>query len=164
MIFALGLLPGVGAGFLLRSTLTPPRFWSVQIDEAYWFSREVRTKAGGSDLSLAYIGVALCPLEQRLRAVRLNACAGLQVGRVLAQGFGFDVSMHRDSVLLNLTLEGQVRFRPAGPLVISLGLGLGVPLLRTRLFVREPDGSSYDLFRLSPVIGLLDAGIGIEVP
>jgi hypothetical protein len=165
VVLALGLLPGLGVGATLRATLIPPRFWAIQVEGTYWPEHKLAVDEVGGGFSLAYAGLSLCPLEVGSRLLHGNGCAGMKVGGFMAHGFGFDQPNTQNSLLVNASLEGRVRYRPTkAPVVASLGLGLSVPLTRLRFFYQLPDGSTREVFRLSQTIGTLDAGIGIEVP
>jgi len=165
VVLALGLLPGLGAGAMLRLTLVPPRFWGIEVEGTYWPQGNFVVDDVGGGFRLAYAGLALCPLEGGSHMFRGSGCAGMKVGAMMAHGSGFDQSNARNSLLVNASLEGRVRYRPTkAPVVASLGLGLSVPLTRLRFFYQPPEGPTREVFRLSEAIPTLDAGIGIEVP
>jgi len=164
-VLALGLVPGLGVGAIFRATLTPPHFWGIQVEGTYWPQHSFTVDDVGGGFTLAYGGLGLCPSELEVRMLRLAGCGGVKVGAFTAQGFGFDASNTQSSLLVNASLEGRARLRlPNVPMAVSLGLGLGVPLIRLKFFYGLPDGSTRELYRPSQAIGTLDLGIGIDVP
>jgi len=105
----------------------------------------------------------VCPLTLRAFGAALSACAGVQVGSIHAVGSGLSQGSVQEQALFNVALEGRVRRRLVGPLVAGAGLGLVVPVVRTR-FSYLAQGAEQDLFTMTPVAGAVDLSVGVEFP
>jgi hypothetical protein len=144
--FSVGLLPlqpAVGAN--LRWTADVAGWPALQVSAAYW--RPVVDN--GMSYSLFYGGIGVCPLTLRA-AFSFEACAGMTLGRVLADGGMDDVAGHP-------FLEARLGRRLVGPLAATLGAAAAFPLNHRGYQIiggAEP----------AHVAGIADIGIGIEVP
>lgn len=163
---AAGLVPGLGAGLVgataLRTPLVP---LSAGATLTYVFENG-RSAAGapGTTLgvSLLRVGGHLCPLELE-RGVFVGSLCG---------GAGLDVLFHRArpsasgaeaSFSVDLGAVARLTARLFGPFAAGLGATLLVPLVRDDLGFADAAGF-HGAFRLSPVGGVLDAGLGARIP
>jgi hypothetical protein len=157
----LGLLPRVSGGVLIRSHVEPPRFWAFEVGGVLFPAVEAVQGVSGASFQIAEAFVSVCPLTLRAFGGALSACAGVQVGSIRAGGFGVDAGSAQEQVLFNVALEGRVRRRLVGPLVVAAGLGLVVPTVRER-FSSTTLGT--DIFTMAPVAGAVDLSLGVEFP
>ncbi|APR87421.1 hypothetical protein A7982_12770 [Minicystis rosea] len=161
---ALGLLPRTGAAAQLRARIVPPRFWAFEVGGMIWFPNEVHAGTFGGRFSLAGVFLSVCPLTVTGFDVQLSTCAGAQLGAVHAGGLGFDRVEEHERVVFDFTLGARFGRRIAGPIAAVVGLGLLIPTTRDRFYYEDAMGARAELFRRSPAAGVLDAGIGIEIP
>jgi hypothetical protein len=66
--------------------------------------------------------------------------------------------------VLDVSLEARARRRIVGPLVIAGGAALVVPTRRDRFYYRDAQGVERDVFQMTPVGGVIDLGLGLELP
>jgi hypothetical protein len=91
----------------------------------------------------------------------LATCAGLDLGRLAGNGFGFDRSQHASAVVAYLTIEPTVAVDLTPWLALSATLGAWVPLVRPR-FVYDQAGMSVLLYQ-PPAIALVGlAGVTVR--
>jgi hypothetical protein len=81
-----------------------------------------------------------------------------------AAGFGFAPDYADSSWLFDTTAQARARYRIAGPLTALLGVSLGVPLNPYRFVYRDTSAETQGVFRVAPVFGSLDLGVGAEWP
>ena len=162
--FALGLLPNPGAGIALRGRITPPRWPTFELGGAIWAANQAESGGIGAKFSLVEGFLSVCPLATSTLGFELGACLGARVGAIRAGGFGFDLTQEQERPTFAGSLEGRVRRRIVGPLVVSISPGLLVPFVRDRFFYSEASGQKLEVFRMSPVVGTLEATLGVEFP
>lgn len=105
--------------------------------------------------------ISVCP-HVEADALRLELCGGLAGGLVHARGSGFDV----DEEALGGTLDVEVWARPGLRLdrvVLSLGVGAGVALLRPGLVRVGTTGALGSVYEPSLFWGQLEAAVGIAI-
>ena len=108
--------------------------------------------------------VGVCPLVTRAAGGELEGCLAFAVGALRAGGFGYQLTSTQEQLVLDPSLEGRFRRRIAGPVTAALGLGLTVPIVRDRFYYTTPAGEQREVFKMSAVAGVLDVGVGIELP
>jgi hypothetical protein len=163
-VFSLGLLPNPGVGLALRGRVTPPRWPAIELGAAIWSANQAESGGVGARFTLAEGLVSACPLAMSAFGIELGGCLGVHVGAMQIGGFGFDLAQDHERPTFGASLEGRVRRRLAGPLVVSLGPGLLVPIVRDRFFYSGPAGQKLEVFRMAPLIGTLEATLGLEFP
>ncbi len=164
-IAAVGVLPSpVGAGVQIRAHVAPPRGPSFELGASFWLDSSVRTEHAEPAFSLAYGWLLVCPVDRELRGNVLSACLGAQVGALRVNAVGLPSVYEQEELVFTLAAEARLRRRFIGPLFGSAGLGIAVPTIRDRFYYSDPAGVRHDVFQASPVAGLLDLGVGIEVP
>ncbi|WP_394835457.1 hypothetical protein LVJ94_00840 [Pendulispora rubella] len=165
-VFSAGLLPSVGFGMTAAVLLKPPGFWGIEFSGTYWGRGSVDSKQPGtsSDVALAYGGVALCPLNWEKGVFSYRGCAGVELGTMQSRGVGFPVALSDEALVAHVFLPSRFGLRVAGPLVVSLGLSLIVPIVRAELSYRESNGSKQAIFRPAPIAGATDLSLGLRFP
>ena len=98
------------------------------------------------------------------RTATYSSARSAQVGFVRASAEGFDV-VQPDERRLHVAgaLEGRVSLRIAGPLALRVGLSGAAPFVRDAFVYRRADGTQADLFRMAPIVGLADVGVGVVI-
>ena len=163
-IFALGLLPKPGVGLALRGRITPPRWPTLEIGGAIWAANQAESGGVGARFTLAEGLAALCTPALAALGLELGGCLGARGGLIRAGGFGFDLAQDRERPTFAASLEGRLRKRIAGPLTLAVSPGLLVPFVRDRFFYSEQAGQKLEVFRMSPLVGTLEATLGLEFP
>ncbi|WP_394845986.1 hypothetical protein LZC95_00800 [Pendulispora brunnea] len=165
-ILSVGLLPSVGAGMTAAVLLKPPSFWGIEFSGTYWARGTADSNQPGasSDVSLAYGGVALCPLHWEKGVFSYRGCAGFELGTMQSRGVGFPEARSDEALVAHAFLPSRFGLRVAGPLVVSLGLSLIVPIVRTELSYRASNGSQQAIFRPAPIAGATDLSFGLRFP
>ena len=164
-VFALGLLPQPGVGLSLRGRLTPPRWPTLELGGAIWAANQAESGNVGARFSLAEGFIAACaPEVAALTGLTLGGCLGLRGGVLRAGGFGFDLAQSPERPTFAASLEGRVRWRIVGPLVLAVSPGLVLPFVRDRFFYSVDAGPKLEVFRMSPLAGTLEATLGLEFP
>ena len=163
-VLSLGLLPNAGAGLALRGRIAPPHGPAFELGATIWAANQADSGGVGARFTLAEGVASVCPLATSAFGFELGACLGVRVGAMQIGGFGFDLVQAHERPTFGASLEGRVRRRLAGPLVVSLGPGLLLPIVRDRFFYSTPAGQKLEVFRMAPLIGTLEATLGVEFP
>ncbi len=162
---SLGLLPTVGWGGSASVLLEPPGFWGIQLSGTDWANSTAEADRGAkSNVSLAYGGLALCPLFWESGRYSYRGCLGVEVGSLQSRGEGFDTPANDEALAVHAFLPNRFALRIAGPLEASFGLTLIVPLVRSELSYRAADGTDIVIFRASPIAGATDLSMGLRFP
>ncbi|APR81246.1 Hypothetical protein A7982_06593 [Minicystis rosea] len=158
-----GLLPRVGSGIALRAHVVPARWPSIEIGAVVWPGHTITAGPVSAGFTLAYGTLAVCP-GLTLAGTLLEACAGVHAGALRVGGFGFALSYQQEQIVIDATVEARVRRRIVGPLLIAGGASMVVPMRRDRFYYLDAQGAERDVFQMSPVAGVLDLGLGVELP
>lgn len=160
---AVGLMPGVGLGLGVAVGVHPPGFWFTELDGELWLPRRAYSPSGrsGSRFSLSTVDLYLCPLEPGSSRVRFRACLGQRVGRLVAEGFGFDQDDRKARLIYDPGMRIRMTARLFGPLLLGAGVGVEVPLSRDHFVASRADGTTLELYRMSPVVGTAQLLLGV---
>jgi hypothetical protein len=78
---------------------------------------------------------------------------------------GYDTSPGNDlRVVLDGGLEARATVLTVKPFNLRFGASGVVPLIRDTFMYNRADGTQGRLFRMAPVAGILDVGLGMELP
>jgi hypothetical protein len=160
--FGVGMLPTIpGGAFVVRLRTAPPVGPSFELGGSVWLPSHASVGASTATFSLAYGSLSVCPLDLEAKGNTISACAGARAGSLRVG----DVPLiyRRETPLLDFTVEARLRRRLVGPLSVAIGVGIAVPTRRDRYYYEDPS-VSFDVFRASPAQGLLDLGVGLEIP
>lgn len=164
-VVGLGLVPGpADIGIALHMHLTPRRGPSFELGGAVWASPVVNIVRGAPAFSLAYGSLSVCPLHAARGKSALAACLGVMLGSLRVDSVDLPSEYRRERLVLDLDLSARLRHRLVGPLFGSVGLGVAVPTLRDIFYLTDAAGMRHDVFQASLVAGILDAGLGLELP
>jgi hypothetical protein len=114
------------------------------------------TPGAGGDVSLVAGTLAACAVALRGRTAELAPCAGFELGRLYASGFGVAQPGSGGALWSTAKLGALGVLRLGDGLALTLRLDAGAPFARPR-FVLENVGA---VFRSAPVVGR--AAIGVE--
>ncbi len=160
----IGLLPSAGVGVDLRLHVTPPGWPVLEIGAAIFASQRVASGGLGADFRLSFVSIAVCPLTADRWGFSFSACAGVDVGAIRGGGFGFDISLEQEGIVVDPRAGGTVWRRLVGPLRAALDADLVVPVVRDQFYYAAVGGTKLDVFRMSAVAGSVDLAIGVEFP
>lgn len=159
---ALGLLPGVAPGARLGWGFKPPGFFLTELDATLYAKSEVRSGSVGSRFSLVSAGLYICPVSLGTSGARLWGCLSGGLGLISSEGFGFARNLRQNRPLYSAGLQVRAAVPLAGPLELRGGLGFGVPLTRDRFTYRTTAGREIELFRIAPIFGGGELGLGLS--
>ena len=108
---ALGLLPGVSPGVRVGFGAEPPAFWLTELYASWWPPQRDSSGDEGARLTLATLGLYLCPLELGTETTAAVFCFGQEVGQLTVSGFGFERNDERTR--LTTTWASALGFRSA---------------------------------------------------
>ena len=115
----------------------------------------------GADLSRAAVDVAWCPVQVTRGSRALDLCAGAEVVRLRATGFGFPLSATEDRWSVAGLAAAQARQQLWGPLFVAAGLELTVPTQRDRIAYSDQVGAVREIFQVAPVAGGAQLLVGL---
>jgi len=132
------------------------------VEGVHWFEQTAEAdRQGQVRFRLAYGAASFCPLREGSERWFGYGCAGAAAGALYVQGLEFDVSREEETLVAAAQARGLLVSRISGPLSLSVGLALSVPLIRDRFFYTDRDGSTSDVFRMSPVVVAGDFGLSL---
>lgn len=164
-VVGLGLVPGpADIGLAIYTHLMPRRGPWFELGGALWASPVVSVVRGAPAFSLAYGSLSVCPLNAARGKSVLAACLGVMLGSLRVDSVDLPSEYRRERLVLDLDLSARLRHRLVGPLFGSVGLGVAVPTLRDIFYLTDAAGVRHDVFQASLIAGILDAGLGLEMP
>lgn len=155
-----GLLPAPGFGAYAGGLLEPPGFIPLEAFGVAWLDTSVNRSGASGTFSLDAVGGGLCPLHLQTGALRAYACLDGEVGLSTGRVAGSPIDRE---LFVAGALEGRASLRIAGPFALRAGVSFVVPALRHD-FTGQGTAGSVDLFRMSPVAGMADLGLGVLFP
>jgi hypothetical protein len=168
VIGSAGYLPTLGAGLAAEGMLEPRKSIPFIGMGSYWLDSTATAERNASTaFSLFLLGSGFCPLWHHARGGRghLYACAVGHLGVLRVHPSGFDTSKGDD---VRFVLDGGAELRATvvvlKPFVARFGAAGVIPLIRDTFSYDRGDGTQAQLFRMAPVAGLLDVGLGMELP
>ncbi len=149
---ATGTVPNVAFGLHLRGRALPPALpFGIELEGAYFPSMRLEALPGkGADFTAFYLGAGLCSRPKRSSRLSASLCAGVEVGAMAGQGYGFQSTPKFRTLTLALAARGALWFRVLQPLAVVLGPSIAVPLKRDYFETTTADGSEA-LFRMSAI-------------
>jgi hypothetical protein len=160
----LGLLPGAGIGVGLRVHFAPPRWPVLEIGAAIFASQRVASGTLGADFRLSVVSLAVCPVSAERWGFSFAACAGVELGAIRGGGFGFDISLEQEGVVVDPRAGAAVRRRVVGPLSAAFDADVIVPVVRDQFYYAGVVGTKFDVFRMAAVAGSMALALGVEFP
>jgi hypothetical protein len=157
---AAGLLPHVAPAVSIRAFVAPPALAIAFEAGGTYFVPESVALGGTSEakFSLALAEVGLCRPPPG-GAVSLWGCAGVEIGRLGAAGSNLPNENHYERWVVDLDARGTASYRVAERWLLSVTLGLVVPLARDTFNV-GPTASQREVFRMAAVAGEGRFGVG----
>jgi hypothetical protein len=162
---ALGLLPGSAFGVELGLSGKAPRAPDLRVFAGAYASRDALAGPGaaGARFGFLFVGLEICPLEGSVGRLRWSTCAGQSVGRLHAAAFGYDQSLSTDRLVYALLGRGALVLAVSGPLSVRMTARAELPLARPVFFYGSRDNMERNVFEMSPVVAVFDAGLSIAL-
>lgn len=154
-----GSLPGFGPGAELEASL---QYGSVRLmgAGALLASREVRRSDGsGGEFQLGFAALMLCAERLVGPAIVLIGCAGGELGRLSAQGFGITDPEQGSSAWRALRFEVGAAWVTSDSLRLFSRAGAGVPLVRPQFVL----GGTERLHQASTLASRLLVGVELNL-
>jgi hypothetical protein len=151
---ATGTVPNIATAVYARARALPPALpFGIELEGAYFPTKGLEAQPGkGADFRSFYLGAGLCSRPERRARLGASLCAGLEVGAIAGQGYGFQSTPTFRTLTFALAARGTFWVRVLPPLALVLGPTIAVPLKRDH-FETETAADTEPLFRMS-VIGL----------
>lgn len=165
---SVGLLPNAAVGLEASALLEPRKAIPFVGFGQYWFDSTASAEGRAStSFSMFLLGSGFCPLWHHAQNGRghVYACAVGHLGILRSHPSGFDVPRSDEThIVWNGSIELRATVLVLKPFVIRGGVQGVVPILRDEFVYDRADGSQGRLFRMAPVVGMLDLGVGVEFP
>ena len=151
---AIGILPGLNLGGEIRLAFAPPAWPVLYTTFALWRENTKTIATGrGANLDLWTAGLGACPVYARSVAWALGLCAGVDLGRLRAAGFGFSTPASDTQWTFDLSAGTQLQRRLAAGFSAALGLEIVLPVTKGRVAYAGAAGETVEVWRASPVAG-----------
>jgi hypothetical protein len=158
---AAGLLPRLAAGGGGRVLVAPPGWPAFYVSFDAWpEQRRLLSPDQGAVLGVWTLGSGVCWLRLPSSNWAYGFCAGADLRRLHASGFGFSGPEASQRWLVDLVASGHVQVRLARGLYSTFGLQLLVPLTRGEIDYQSATGQAQEMWKSWPVsaVGFLHVG------
>ena len=158
---AAGLLPRLGAGGGGRVLVAPPGWPALYVSFDAWpEQRRFLSPDQGAVLGVWTLGSGVCWLRLPSSTWTYGLCAGADLRRLHASGFGFAGPEASQRWLVDLVPGGHVQVRLARGLSSTFGLQLLVPVTRGEIDYQSATGETQEMWKSWPVsaVGFLHVG------
>jgi hypothetical protein len=156
-----GILPGLELGGEVRLLVAPTAWPALYTTFALWQEAKKSIASGrGAMLDLWNVGLGACPVYSRSPSWALGLCAGGDLGRLRAAGFGFSSPASDAEWTFAVTAGGQLQRKLGAGLSAALSLEIAALLLRGRVAYAGSAGESVEVWRASPVAGVGSLRLG----
>lgn len=158
----LGILPSATFGVSVRAHITPPRWPSFELAGAFWTPRNASLNVASFTLGWGSIGV--CPFHPERNGNELRICGGFIFGALHAESINLAPPSIQEQLVFDVDAELRYVRRIVGPLQVSLGIGVLVPLIRDRFYYFDAVGARHDVFQPTAVAGTGNLTVGVQLP
>jgi hypothetical protein len=118
----------------------------------------------GATLSRIGLDLGVCAPGLGWSSRTLELCAGAEVGRLRAFGFGLGANAEQNLWSFAATAGIHLRQMIDGPLFVAAGARLVIPLERDRIAYLGPAGKPIEIYQAAPVGGSGELLIGVTFP
>lgn len=143
----LGALPGLAYGAGLGVSARVPHGPWLRLNGDFLAPKESHTGDGSRGVRLASqrMGLLVCGRAAHWGSIDWEICAGQRVGRITAQGLGFDQSLSVNRLYWAAVAGAELAFPLTRYLYVPVGLFLEIPVTRDSFVAREVAGSLHEL-------------------
>lgn len=157
----IGALPKLGVAVGMVVSYKPPSFWGVGIEGAVT-GAEHRTEGGVTlDVSMAWAGLALCPLHGTRESGWVSVCGKLNVASFQAKSRDTPASIDRTDLVWLPGISGRLALKLHGPFVFGAGAALSVPITPVSYAYQGATGETEVVFEGLPVIVTTNLILGL---
>lgn len=161
-LLAAGLLPDFALGLAAAVDFRfphLPRF--ALLGEGFAAERAtLAARAAGARIASQRLGLEVCPALWSADYAWVESCFGQRVGRIRAEGFGFDRNVGSSQIYHAVVAGLDSGLTLASWLDLSVGLRFEIPLTRDD-FAVYPRGLDREVvFRAAPVAAIVHLGLG----
>jgi hypothetical protein len=163
---AVGLLSDPAVGIGAFGVLEPRAAIPFIGFGSYFVSPNAEAEQGAhTAMSMLLFGSGFCPLWHHAKVAHLYACATGHLGVIFSRSTGY-ASPPTDAprVVWDAAVELRSTIVVVKPFAIRFGIQGIVPILRPRFTYDRADGSQGEAFKVAPVAGLVDLGVGVVFP
>jgi hypothetical protein len=161
---AVGMLPGVSVGFGLASDVAFPPYWHFSAWAHAWPTSQALDEGAGGRLAAWTFGLGPCLGHVGAERASFFGCLGASGGVVYASGVGLAVAHSHALPYVQGELRGGLRVRLAGPALVRLEAGLGVPIARNTYEFTDGAGTAHDVFRTAPLVPFARLAVEFRAP
>jgi hypothetical protein len=142
----LGALPGLAYGGGLGLSARVPHGPWLRLNADFLVPKESHTGDGSRGVRLASqrAGLFVCGRAAQWGGVDWEICAGQRVGRVSAQGLGFDQSLSVNRLYWAAAAGTELAFPLTRYLYVPVGLFAEIPVMRDSFVAREVSESLHE--------------------
>ena len=159
-----GFMPSTSVGATLTTTLSPPRFWPVELYGGGWGAQTLAAGAGASArFTSAFGGAGVCPLRAHGAPFSFLMCGAGQVGIVNAEPSGFAVAHAGSLLTLHVMSDAHLSIDLGYGISARVGGSLGIALLRSQ-FVFERSTGQQSIFDPPWLVATADLGLAVALP
>jgi hypothetical protein len=158
---ATGMLPTVATGFGIDVWYRAQRHAMFGVGLRYWGSQsvEIAGRSAGGDFQLIDSIVSFCPVRAEWNALELVGCGQLDLGLLLAKGFGGTATGVARRPLVAPGAQVRIAYAWADRFELAASGAVEVPFRRDEFQYQRPD-RSIALFEQSPVSARFEIGLG----
>jgi hypothetical protein len=164
MTVAVGMLPGLSVGFGLASDVAFPPYWHFAAWAHAWPTSEALDGGAGGRLAAWTFGLGPCLGHVGMERVAFFGCLGASGGVVYASGVGLAVPHSRSLPYVQGEVRAGLRVRLAGPAVVRVEAGLGLPIARNTYEFTDGAGAAHEVFRTAPLVPLGRLAVEFRAP
>lgn len=157
------MVPSVGVGASLTGLLSYREEVLFEIGGSFWAPSEVFVEGRGGSFLLVQGDIGVCPWSPQWGRWHFRACAGLQAGDIHATGLGWDTVHQQDQPVANVAAGARLRCGLVGPLGLSAGATVALPLVHGRFYGKGADGGLVQIFETSPIVGFADLSLSLAL-
>jgi hypothetical protein len=150
-----------GGGFLL--SYKPKRFWGIGVEGEALSIQRSTIENGSLAISVATLGVDLCPLQDTDDRVWWSLCASGQLARVHAKSRGLLEPIESTQLVVMPGLVARAAYIVGTHLLVGGGLQAYFPVSPDRYVYRDSLGVVHPAFELSPLVLSVNFGVGLIV-
>lgn len=159
----MGAEPEVAGGGGLALSYKPKRFWGIGVEGEALAARRSALESGSLAISVATVGVDLCPLQDTDDHAWWSVCASGRVARVHAKSRGLSEAVESTQLVVMPGLVARAAYIVGKRFLVGGGLQASFPVSPDRYVYRDSLGVAHQAFELSPLVLSVNFGVGLIV-
>jgi hypothetical protein len=159
----MGAEPEVAGGGGLALSYKPKRFWGVGVEGEVLAARRSALESGSLAISVATVGVDLCPLQDTDDHAWWSLCASGRLARVHAKSRGLSEAVESTQLVIMPGLVARAAYIVGRRFLVGGGLQASFPVSPDRYVYRDSLGVAHPAFELSPLVLSVNFGVGLII-